>query len=97
MNTLTQAVHNKLLEASPELAARFRVTFNAHGLTPEQEMLELTEYWHHQFGLLNIDTLEVRSKLINNIKPEWWLSNFDNYVIKYVIKYNIPFANLTVS
>ena len=94
---LIAEVRKRLNAADPSLAARFDIAFkDSNGMSEERQMAELNDYWRHQFGLLTECTIEVRSKLVDNIQADWWLSNFDRYVIKKAVKYGLPYADLTV-
>jgi len=58
-------------------------TGNLPSLT--QQIHIVNEFWRMQLGLMSIDTLSVRSCIADNVTVEDWLSNFERYLIDFIL------------
>ena len=56
----------------------------------DQQTRELNRFWRLNLGMLSVNTFSERSSLINDIQPEYWLDNFERYVLPTVIENQLP-------
>lgn len=95
---LAAELSGRLQARSPEHAQRFEVMFmSRHAiwqqgqLPPEDEQMRIiNDFWRVQIGLLDTDTISVRSCLVDGLDAGVWLRNFDRYVAQYVTQYPLP-------
>lgn len=95
---LAAELHGRLRNRSPDHAQRFEVMFMSRhaqwqlgALPPESEQMRIiNDFWRVQIGLMDNDTLTIRSCLVDGLDPNVWLRNFDRYVAQYVTQYALP-------
>jgi hypothetical protein len=95
---LADELFQQLQRRSPEHALRWRLLFiNKHTgwvggskLTHEQQIHEINEFWRVELGLLNTNTLNARSCIIEDISPDIWLRNFNRYVMDVILTDTLP-------
>jgi hypothetical protein len=91
-------LYELLLKYSPAHAERWNALFIRDELhwpsgelpSVEEQIQTMNNFWRHQLGMLNVDTIKVRSFLIDNISPDYWIQNFEKYVLKTVLKHTLP-------
>lgn len=82
---------------SQEHAERWKALFmdeythwnNALPLENDQ-ISTINEFWRIQLGMLEIDTIQVRSYLIDDISPDFWMDNFKRYILDTVLQHTLP-------
>lgn len=90
---LAHELFSRLRHRSVVHAERFEALFInqhpgwTHGPLPSliQQMRAMNEFWRVQLGLLDSDTLYVRSCIVDGLNVEDWLRNFERYVMDTVL------------
>lgn len=96
-HNLINLVYDRLHAADSKLAQRYWK--DAIMYEDDNDLIQmkwLNSYWQKHLGLLDVDTINVRSKLIGDIKPEYWISNFNRYVLNTVVTHGVPFGAVVV-
>ena len=87
-----------LQRRSPDHAVRWKALFiNKHPgwsgtqlLALDAQMHEINEFWRMELGLLDINTLDARSAIVEDVHPDIWLRNFDRYVLDVILADTLP-------
>ena len=95
---LATELFNRLHAKSPQHAERWKALFmNQHpgwtqGPLPNttQQIHDINEFWRVQLGMLDRNTLHARSCIVDNLDPDMWLHNFEEYVMQSVLIQTLP-------
>lgn len=100
---LAAETYDLLYGVSQDRAESFRAIFQSqHGdqfklLSTDDQIIQLNNFWRIQLGLVNVDTLDTRRYLYDNISARDWLSNFKRFILNAIAKYSLPCQSYHVS
>lgn len=56
----------------------------------ERQIVEMSNFWRMQLGMLDADTINLRSTIVDTVSPDIWLQNFEKYLMDVVVSQPIP-------
>lgn len=90
---ISNELYDLLKYYSNDHADRFKALY-IDNIRPDMSEVDqirsLNTYWRIQLGMLNKNTIQVRSCLVDDIPADMWLFNFKNYIIGEVVKNSVP-------
>lgn len=95
---LAAELYERIKLRSPECANKWKHLFiEAHpswatGQLPsvEQQIVEMSDFWRVQLGMMDYDTINLRNKIVDSVSPDIWLQNFERYLMDVVVGKPLP-------
>ena len=56
----------------------------------ERQIIEMSNFWRMQLGMLDADTINLRSTIVDTVSPDIWLQNLEKYLMNVVVSQPIP-------
>ncbi len=89
---LVQVIYHLIAEQNPYSATRWLDTAPViKRQSLHEQVVLINRYWREELGMLTIDTTKLRLQLSDDTEPNAWLSNFEQYLIPFILTYHLPF------
>ncbi len=91
-DSLVIYTHQQIAAFDTAAADRFRAASQGFVGTPIQQIQLLNRYWRRQLTTLNVDTIDAREALLDNITQLEWTRLFKQHVLPLIIDHHLPAA-----